>query len=42
MEFLSQYNARFVYVKGNNNSVADALSRLPQDLTSIEAEKGGR
>ena len=32
MEFLSQYDGKIVYVKGNNNSVADALSRLPDDL----------
>lgn len=40
MEFLSQYDAHFVYVQGERNSVADALSRRPEDvLTSLEAEK---
>jgi hypothetical protein len=38
MEFLSQYDAHFVYVKGERNSVADSLSRRPTNST--EAEKG--
>lgn len=42
MEFLSQYDARFVYIKGDRNSVADALSRRPCGTTSAEAEKGAR
>ena len=29
MEFMSQYDAKIVYVKGEDNTVADALSRLP-------------
>jgi len=29
MEELSIYNSKFIYVKGEDNSVADALSRLP-------------
>ena len=29
MEELSIYNCKFVYVKGEDNSVADMLSRLP-------------
>ena len=29
MEFLSQYDGKIVYVKGDDNSVADALSRIP-------------
>src|ERR1700678_1604919 len=39
MEFLSQYNAQFVYVRGDRNSVADALSRRPPEFCSAEAEK---
>ncbi|KAF9547924.1 hypothetical protein CPC08DRAFT_593041, partial [Agrocybe pediades] len=31
MEFLSQFDVKFVYVKGEDNSVADALSRMPSD-----------
>ena len=29
MEFMSQYNAKIVYVKGEDNTVANALSQLP-------------
>ena len=29
MEFMSQYDGRIVYVKGGENTVADALSRFP-------------
>jgi len=29
MELLSIYDCKFIYVKGEDNSVADALSRLP-------------
>ena len=29
MEFLSIYDCKFIYVKGEANSVADALLRLP-------------
>jgi len=32
---MSQYDAKIVYVKGEDNTVADALSRLP---TYVEAE----
>ena len=34
MEFLSQYDGKIVYVKGQDNSVADALSRIPINLTT--------
>ena len=34
MEFLSQYDGKIVYVKGDENSVADALSRIPHLETS--------
>ena len=40
MEFLSQYDAHFVYVRGERNSVADALSRRPlDDIPSLMAEE---
>jgi hypothetical protein len=38
MEFLSQYDAQFVYVRGDRNSVADALSRCPTSVCSADAE----
>jgi len=34
MEFLSQYNGKIVYVKGQDNLVADALSCIPVSLIS--------
>ena len=34
MEFLSQYNGKIVYVKGEENTVANALSRLPATYSS--------
>ena len=34
MEFLSQYDGKIVYVKGEENTVADALSRLPATYSS--------
>lgn len=38
MEFLSQYDGKIVYVKGEDNCMADALSRLPV-LYSCTSEK---
>ena len=37
MEFLSQFNAKIVYIKGDENSVADALSHMPTDTDSSTA-----
>ncbi|RDB16052.1 Transposon Tf2-6 polyprotein [Hypsizygus marmoreus] len=37
MEFLSQFDCKIVYVKGEANSVTDSLSRLPYDLDSDTA-----
>ena len=44
MEFLSQYDGKIVYIKGEDNSVVDALSRIPVEATyvsdsSTEADK---
>ena len=32
-EFLSQYDYTITYIKGEDNTVADAMSRLPDDAT---------
>ena len=37
MEFLSQFNAKIVYIKGHENSVADTLSHMPTDTDSSTA-----
>jgi len=34
MEFMSQYNAKIIYVKGEDNTVADALSCLPMFMNA--------
>ena len=34
MEFLSQYDGKIIYVKGEDNMVADVLSRLPELVTT--------
>lgn len=41
MEELSIYDCKFVYVKGSDNTVADALSRYPQTFVSypVDAEQ---
>ena len=38
IELMSQYDAKIVYVKGEDNTVADALSRLPSHATTDDAE----
>ena len=35
MEFLSQYDHTIIYIKGEDNSVADALSRLPKNIDNV-------
>lgn len=35
MEFLSQYDGKIVYIKGEKNLVADALSRIPLDTLNV-------
>ena len=39
MELLSQYDAHFIYIKGERNTVANSLSRRPINSTSSKAEK---
>lgn len=39
MEFMLQYDAKIFYIKGNENTVADALSRLPCEATLKTAEE---
>jgi len=39
MEFMSQFDTKIVCIKGDNNTVADALSRFPSAKTFAEAEK---
>jgi len=38
MEFMSQFDAKIIYIKGEDNMVADALSRLPYSTSLHEAE----
>jgi len=38
MEFMSQFDAKIVYIKGEDNAVADALSRHPMTDSAEEAE----
>ena len=39
MELMSQYDGKIVYIKGNQNSIADALSRIPMVDTTEDALK---
>ena len=36
------HDAKIIYIKGDDNTVADALSRLPHNSTSEEAEQSTR
>jgi hypothetical protein len=36
-EFLSHYDHHIVYIKGEDNTVADALSRLPNSVDDLES-----
>jgi len=42
MEFMLQFNAKIVYIKGKENTVADALSCLPSPDTLAQAENAAR
>ena len=42
MELMSQYDAKIVYITGDDNSVADALSRLPCEETTDTAERSAQ
>lgn len=41
-EFLSQYECSFVYIKGEDNTVADGLSRVPPNAFPEEILEGGK
>jgi len=42
MEFMSQFDTRIVYIKGEDNSVTDALSRLPCLHSATDTENSAR
>lgn len=42
MEFMSQFDAKIIYIKGENNTVADTLSRLPYTTSSSEVESSAK
>jgi len=39
MELMSQFDAKIVYIKGEDNCMADALSRLPDNTVSSSVEQ---
>ena len=42
MELMSQYDAKIIYIKGEDNTVADTLSRLPCESTEEYAEQNAK
>ena len=42
MEFMSQFDSKNIYIKGKNNTVADALSCLPCSTLSHDAESAAQ
>lgn len=42
MESMSQFDMQIVYIKGKDNCVADALSHMPVQASSNEAERVAR
>ena len=40
MEFMSQFDAKIIYLKGEDNIVADSLSRLPSDTSATTKAEG--
>lgn len=42
MELMLQYDAKIIYIKGNENSIADMLSHLPCENKLEAAEKAAQ
>ena len=40
IEFMSQFDAKIIYLKGEDNIVADSLSRLPSDTPTMAKAEG--
>jgi len=36
MEFMSQFDVKIIYIKGESNTVTDALSHLPVNLSTVK------